>query len=132
MDMEPFRPDEELIAEKERIVEEYRNLLEGETQALFDATRTLAALAYPYVENHNFYIEHWTMGVFWRKIRKLSRMMHAEGFWTEPDDLLYLNRNEVRDALFDLATGWGIGTRPIGPTYWPGEIERRRGIGNAW
>ena len=57
---------------------------------------------YPYVENHNFYIEHWTMGVFWRKIRELSRMMQAEGFWTEPDDLLYLGRNEVRDALFDL------------------------------
>jgi pyruvate,water dikinase len=83
------------------------------------------------VENHNFYIEHWTMGVFWRKIRELSRMLHAEGFWTEPDDLLYLGRNEVRDALFDLVTGWGVGAKPIGPDYWPEEIERRRGIVDA-
>ena len=110
-----MRPVAELIAEKERIVEEYRDLLDGEAQAAFDAKRQLAATAYPYVENHNFYIEHWTMGVFWRKIRELSRMMHAEGFWTEPEDLLYLNRNEVRDALFDLVTGWGVGAEPIGP-----------------
>ena len=112
---EIMRPVEALIAERDRIIEEYRELLEGENQALFDAKRGLAATAYPYVENHNFYIEHWTMGVFWRKIRELSRMMQAEGFWTEPDDLLYLGRNEVRDALFDLVTGWGVGAKPIGP-----------------
>ncbi|WP_417234817.1 PEP-utilizing enzyme [Arthrobacter sp.] len=127
-----MRPKEALIAEKERIVQEYRDLLDGENQAAFDAKRELAATAYPYVENHNFYIEHWTMGVFWRKIRELSRMMHAEGFWTEPDDLLYLGRNEVRDALFDLVTSWGVGAKaPIGPIYWPGIIEERRGIVTA-
>ncbi|GAA4287897.1 PEP-utilizing enzyme [Georgenia daeguensis] len=127
------RPVEELIAEKERIVAEYRELLDGETRAAFDAKRQLAATAYPYVENHNFYIEHWTMGVFWRKVRQLSRMLHAEGFWSEPDDLLYLNRNEVRDALFDLVTGWGVGapSGPVGPVYWPAEIERRRKIVDA-
>ncbi|GAA1635102.1 PEP-utilizing enzyme [Georgenia ruanii] len=128
-----LRPKDELVAEKERIVAEYRDLLDGETQAAFDAKRQLAATAYPYVENHNFYIEHWTMGVFWRKVRELSRMLHAEGFWTEPDDLLYLGRNEVRDVLFDLVTGWGVGAPrgPIGPVYWPAEIERRRAIVEA-
>ena len=128
---EIMRPVEALIARTDRIIEEYRDLLEGENQATFDAKRGLAATAYPYVENHNFYIEHWTMGVFWRKIRELSRMLQAEGFWTEPDDLLYLSRNEVRDALFDLVIGWGVGAKPIGPTYWPEEIERRRGIVDA-
>ncbi|TRW46028.1 PEP-utilizing enzyme [Georgenia yuyongxinii] len=128
-----LRPVEALVAEKERIVAEYRDLLDGESLATFDAKRELAATAYPYVENHNFYIEHWTMGVFWRKIRQLSRMLHAEGFWTEPDDLLYLGRNEVRDALFDLVTGWGVGAphRAIGPIHWPAEIERRRTIVDA-
>jgi pyruvate,water dikinase len=129
---EIMRPKEALIAERERIVAEYRDLLEGENQATFDAKRGLAATAYPYVENHNLYIEHWTMGVFWRKIRELSRMLQAEGFWTEPDDLLYLSRNEVRDVLFDLVIGWGVGAKsPIGPIYWPEEIERRRGIIDA-
>lgn len=129
---EILRPVEALIAEKERIVEEYRELLDGDNLAAFDGKRALAAQCYPYVENHNFYIEHWTMGVFWRKIRELSRMFHAEGFWTQPDDLLYLSRNEVRDALFDLVTWWGVGAaEPIGPSYWPEEIERRRAIVDA-
>jgi len=124
------RPTAELIAEKDRIVGEYRELLDAEQLAVFDAKRGLAATAYPYVENHNFYIEHWTMGVFWRKVRELSRMLHAHGFWPEADDMLYLTRNEVRDALFDLVTGHGVGAPdgPIGPVYWPEIIEERRAM----
>ena len=41
--------------------------------------RGLAATAYPYVENHNFYIEHWTMGVFWRKVRELASVFADAG-----------------------------------------------------
>ncbi|WIM70368.1 PEP-utilizing enzyme [Corynebacterium suedekumii] len=127
------RPTAELIAEKDRIVDEYRELLDAEQLAAFDAKRGLAATAYPYVENHNFYIEHWTMGVFWRKVRELSRMLHAHGFWPEADDMLYLTRNEVRDALFDLVTGHGVGAPdgPIGPVYWPDIIEERRQMVDA-
>jgi pyruvate,water dikinase len=83
------------------------------------------------VEDHNFYIEHWTMGVFWRKVRQLSRLLHGYGFWENPDDMLYLTRDEVRPVLFDLATGWGVGADCIGPSYWPTEIERRRKIVDA-
>ena len=79
---------------------------------------------FPYVENHNFYIEHWSMGVFWRKMRGLSRMLHEAGFWEHPDDMFYLTRQEVRDALFDYGNAWAVGTDPIGPDYWPAEIAR--------
>ncbi|MGM7666478.1 PEP-utilizing enzyme [Microbacterium sp. A93] len=122
-----MRPKEALIAEKDRIVEEYRDLLDGDQLTTFDAKRGLAATAYPYVENHNFYIEHWTMGVFWRKVRELSRTMHGYGFWEHEDDLLYLGRNEVRDALFDLVASWGVGNPegPIGPHVWPEIIAER-------
>jgi pyruvate,water dikinase len=128
-----MRPTAELIAEKDRIVEEYRELLDGDQLAAFDAKRALAATAYPYVENHNFYIEHWTMGVFWRKIRELSRTLHGYGFWENEDDLLYLRRNEVRDVLFDLATGWGVGapSGPVGPDYWPEIIAERTALVTA-
>ncbi|MEV6140641.1 PEP-utilizing enzyme [Nocardia sp. NPDC051990] len=125
------RPVEELSAEKERIVEEYRDLLDGELREQFDAKLALAVTAYPYVENHNFYIEHWTMGVFWRKVRELARVFTDAGFWFDPADMLYLNRNEVRDAIFDLVTGWAVGAESTGPHYWPAEIERRRGIIDA-
>ncbi|WP_040795178.1 PEP-utilizing enzyme [Nocardia higoensis] len=126
-----MRPVEELIAEKERIVAEYRELLAPDLVEQFDAKRGLAATAYPYVENHNFYIEHWTMGVFWRKVRELARVFTEAGFWSDPADMLYLNRNEVRDAIFDLVTGWAVGAEAVGPHYWPAEIERRRGIIDA-
>lgn len=128
-----MRPKDELIAEKDRIVAEYRELLPEETSATFEAKRQLAATAYPYVENHNFYIEHWTMGVFWRKVRELGATLAQAGFWEDPNDLLYLNRNEVRDALFDLVTGWGVGapTGPIGRVHWDAVIAERKTIVDA-
>jgi pyruvate,water dikinase len=65
-------------------------------------------------------------------VRELSRMLHAQGLWNEPEDMLYLGRNEVRDVLFDLVTSWGVGAgAPIGNVVWPQEIERRRGIVDA-
>lgn len=126
-----LRPVDELIAERDRIVGEYRSLIDGDKVELFDAKLSLAATAYPYVENHNFYIEHWTMGVFWRKVRELSRVFVNAGFWAEEGDMLYLTRGEVREALFDLSTGWAVGVEATGPSYWPAEIERRRVIVDA-
>ena len=127
-----LRPTEKLIAEKDRIVEEYTELLDGETAAIFEAKRSLAATAYPYVENHNFYIEHWTMGVFWRKIRELSKMLTDAGVFQDPEDLLYLGRNEVRDVLFDLVTNFGVGAgTPIAAVALPKKITKRRSIVDA-
>ncbi len=126
-----MRPVAALIAERDRIIAEYRDHVDAEHQAMFDAKHGLAATAYPYVENHNFYIEHWTMGVFWRKVRQLGAVFVDAGFWSAPEDMLYLNRGEVRDAIFDLVTGWAVGSEATGPHYWPTEIERRRGIFDA-
>jgi pyruvate, water dikinase len=126
-----MRPVAQLTAERERIYTEYRDLVDGETRALFEAKHQLASTAYPYVENHNFYIEHWTMGVFWRKVRELGQMFADAGFWADRSDMLYLTRGEVRDAIFDLVTGWAVGADATGPHYWPAEIDRRRGIIDA-
>ena len=73
------------------------------------------------------------MSVFWRKVRELSRTLHGYGFWDNEDDMLYLNRSEVRDVLFDLATAWGVGAPggPIGQHIWPEEIAKRKKIVDA-
>ena len=126
-----MRPVAELTEERERIYTEYRDLTDGDTRALFEAKHQLASTAYPYVENHNFYIEHWTMGVFWRKVRELGQVFADAGFWADRSDMLYLTRGEVRDAIFDLVTGWAVGADATGPHYWPAEIERRRVIIDA-
>ena len=39
-------------------------------------------LVFPYVENHNFYVEHWSLSVFWRRMRELgagARRARASG-----------------------------------------------------
>ncbi|MCL6737466.1 PEP-utilizing enzyme [Streptomyces neyagawaensis] len=120
-----------LVAERERISAEYAALLEPSEYDVFEAKLRLARQAYPYVENHNFYIEHWTMGVFWRQARELSRLLWADGFWPAEDDMFYLTRDEVREALFDHVNGWATGRRPAGRTHWPLEVERRRRIMDA-
>jgi pyruvate,water dikinase len=84
-----------------------------------------------YVENHNFYVEHWGHSVFWRKMRQLSTVFCKEGFWTDVDDIFYLRREEIPDALWDMAGSWANGVDARGPHYWPREIARRKGIVEA-
>jgi pyruvate,water dikinase len=121
----------ELVAERDRITAEYAALLDPGQRTDLQAKLRLARQVYPYVENHNFYIEHWSMGVFWRKTRQLSALLHRAGFWPGETDMLYLTRDEVRAALFDFASGWARSCPPIGPDYWPPEVGRRRRIVHA-
>ncbi|MFM6975095.1 MAG: PEP-utilizing enzyme [Agromyces sp.] len=125
------RPKDELIAERDRIAGEYAEALSGVAVDTFNGKLGLARTVYPYVEDHNFYIEHWTMGVFWRKVRQLGKLLADQGFWGQAEDILYLSRDEVRPVLFDYANAWAVGTEPIGPSYWPAEIARRAGIISA-
>lgn len=122
------RPTAAIAAERDRITAEYRDLPDTDAVAAFDGKLGLASTVFPYVENHNFYIEHWSMSVFWRKMRELSARFQRAGFREGPEDMFFLNRNEVRDAIFDLGMGWGVGVPATGPTYWPTEIERRKAI----
>jgi pyruvate, water dikinase len=122
------RPIAEIAAERERITEEYAELLDDDTRPAFEQKLGLARTVFPYVENHNFYIEHWSLGVFWRKMRELSRLFMTLGFWSDPDGLFYLNRNEARDTLFDYCSAWAVGVDPVGPRYWPQRIEQRKKV----
>jgi pyruvate,water dikinase len=122
------RPTAAIASERDRITSEYADMLDPDARAAFEGKLGLARTVFPYVENHNFYIEHWSMGVFWRKMRQLSRIFHDAGFWKDPDDLFYLNRQEVRDALFDYSNAWAVGVDAIGPSHWPKEIEKRKTI----
>lgn len=122
------RPTEKIARERDRITAEYAELLPDEVRPVFEGKLGLARTVFPYVENHNFYIEHWSMGVFWRKMRELSAMLHAEGFWERPDDMFFLNRQEVRDALFDYGNAWAVGGEPLGPIHWPPIVTERRKI----
>lgn len=126
------RPVDQIRAERDRIVAEYTELLgSDEDRAAFEGKLGLARTVFPYVENHNFYVEHWSHSVLWRKMRDLGRVLVKEGFLAEADDIFYLKRNEIPDAITDYYGNWAVGVAPRGTAYWPREIERRKGILDA-
>ncbi|SFF91846.1 PEP-utilizing enzyme [Blastococcus tunisiensis] len=123
------RPLEEILAERVRVTEEYRTYLPTDAdRESFDGLVELARQVFPFVENHNFYVEHWHHSLFWSKVRELGDVFVAHGFLDDREDLFYLHRNEIYSALYDLNIGWATGTEARGVTYWRPEIERRRRI----
>jgi pyruvate, water dikinase len=123
------RPLEQILQERTRITAEYADLLasEDDRQAFTDLVE-LARTVYPYVENHNFYVEHWHHSIFWSKVRELGDLFVAHGFFADREDIFFLHRNEIYSALYDLMIGWAVGTPARGPSYWPAIIERRQQI----
>jgi len=122
------RPVERLRAERDEIVEEYRSLLTDEEAAQFDELLGLARTVFPYIEEHNIYVEHWTHSVFWQKTWELADFLLASGFTEQRDDLFYLNRFELDQVLFDVVESGAIGVPARGKKRWAAEIARRRQI----
>ena len=126
------RPTAELIAERDRVVGEYSELLgSDEDREAFQGKLGLARVVFPYVENHNFYVEHWSHSVVFRKMRELGSVFVKEGFFSDENEIFYLKRDEVNEAIWDMYSAWAVGTSPRGPAYWPREIARRKGILDA-
>lgn len=123
------RPTEALIIERDRVVDEYAELLgSDEDRDAFQGKLGLARVVFPYVENHNFYVEHWAHSVVFRKMRELGSVFVKEGFFTDDNDIFYLKRDEVNEAIWDMYSAWAVGTESRGPAYWPPEVARRKGI----
>lgn len=126
------RPVDAIRKERERVVAEYQALLESdEDQEAFAQKLGLAKVVFPYVENHNFYVEHWSHSVLYRKMRELGDVFVKEGFFDTRDDVFYLKRDEINEALWDMYSAWAVGTKPRGPGYWDREISRRKDILDA-
>ena len=126
------RPIAAIHAERDRIVAEYRDLLgSDEDRAAFDGKLGLSRTVFPYVENHNFYVEHWAHSVMWRKMRAFGEIFVKAGFFTETDDIFLLQQDEVPLALFDMYHAWSVGVEPRGGKYWGPRIAQRKAILDA-
>jgi pyruvate,water dikinase len=123
------RPLAEVSAERDRISAEYRGLLaDPDAIAAFEQNLGLARIVFPYVESHNFYVEHWYHTIFWNKVREFGALLARHGFLAEGEDVFYLQRHEVSDALVDLRLAWAAGSVGRGPGYWPPIVARRKQI----
>ena len=124
------RPSQTVIAERDRITAEFRSLLGAETRPDFDEKLALARTVFPYVENHNFYIDHRYFGIFWNKVRELGALLARHRFLEAPEDVFFLRHDEVRSALEELRIFWSAGgVAPArGPGRWPPIVARRKSI----
>ena len=126
------RPLDRILEERTRVTAEYRVLLQNpQDQEAFDGLIELTRKVFPYVEDHNFYVEHWHHSIFWAKVRELGDVFVAHNFFEDREDIFYLHRNEIHSALYDLLIGWATGTEARGVTYWRPIIARRRSIRDA-
>lgn len=127
------RPRDRLLADREQITAEHRELLSEEMRSAFDAHLALARKVFPYVENHNFYVEHWHNTIFWNKVREFGAMLAMHGFLAETEDVFYLRPDEVGQALNELRVWWSAGGVGAvrGPRFWPPKVERRKAVMEA-
>jgi len=123
------RPTAEILKERDRVADEYRKLIQNDAdREAFDQGLGLARLVLPYAEDHNFYVEHWFHTLFWGKVRQVGEILANAKFFGDADDVWWLKRDEIKQALWDLCTAWATGVKPRGPSYWPKEIAWRKGV----
>ena len=122
------RPLEHLRSERERIAAGYRALLDEEDAAGFDNLLALSRQVFPFVENHNFYVEHWHHSIFFNKVRELGAVMVAGGMLEDADDIFFLHRYEVYSLLYEAEVRWAIAVPTRGEFTWREEVARRRRI----
>jgi len=121
------RPMEEVQKERDRLTDGYRSLLETEEdRRTFDQMLGQARTVFPYVENHLFYVEHWFHSLFWNKMRDVGKILADAKFIGDLEDMWFMTRAEIKDALWDIVTSWATGSKPRGPLVWPKEIEWRK------
>jgi pyruvate,water dikinase len=124
------RPIEHLQADRARIADGYRALLDDDQVDAFDSLLLLSRQVFPFVENHNFYVEHWHHSMFFNKVRELGAVLVAGGMLERDDDIFFLHRYEVYSVLYELQVSWslGVGVPTRGEVTWRAEVERRRRI----
>lgn len=122
-----------LVAERDRITAEHRELMPEPMRVTFDERLALARTVFAYVENHSFYVDHWYLTLFWNKVREFGALLASRRFLADADDVFYLRHDEVREALQELRLAWSSGDAgaATGPRHWPEVVKRRKSIHEA-
>jgi pyruvate,water dikinase len=100
---EKLVPKEELAADREKVIKEFRaNLKTEEDKKRFDENLSLLQKMYPWYEDHNFVYEGRLGTGVHLKIIELGRRLVNEGYLDDPYDIGYLLLHELRQLLFEL------------------------------
>ena len=121
------RPTKQLMAERERIADGYRDLLSSdEEKAAFDQMLGLCRLVFPFVEDHKFYCEHHFTTRFFQKVKAFGALLAAQGVIEAADDVFHLHHTEIDQALSDVSLAWAAGSPPLGVRRFPAIIAERK------
>ena len=121
---------EGISAERERIVREYKDLIQSDDdKKSFDDAYNVVRSIYRYAEDHLFWVEHWLHTIWFRKIREFGNILTKNNLLKNPDDIYLFNRFEVPMLLEDLATIWALGEGvPSRGKHWMETAEKREKI----
>jgi pyruvate,water dikinase len=123
------RPTDDLQAERQRISDEYRELLgSDEEKQAYDQMLGLCHKVFPYVENHKFFCEHWFTARFYEKVREFGDLLVEHGVLKDREDIFHLQHWEIAQTLINVSLAWAAGTQPIASRRWQPIIEQRKDI----
>jgi len=120
------RPTEEIERERERLAQEYGDLLPEEVRGPWNDLLALSRTVFPYVEEHKFFCDYWFLTRWWNKVREFGALLASRGFLEDAEDIFNLGRHEVSEALDELVLTWATGGLPLGPMHWPPIVARRK------
>lgn len=121
---------EDIQAEKDKLVEEYKKLIraEDDRRSFEEAYRTCMML-YPYAEGHIFWVEHWFHTILFEKMREFGRLLVKCRVLKDAEDIFYFNRFEIPPMLEEVAVTWALGEGvPPRAGYWQRKVEKRKEI----
>jgi pyruvate, water dikinase len=122
------RPTDRLRRERDELAAEYAELVDGDNRAQFDELLGLSRTVFPFIEDHNFYVEHWMHTVFWNKMRALGGLLTEYGQLEDAEDIFFLTRHEISEVLYDVADTWAVGVELRGRRRWRQAVGRRKEI----
>jgi pyruvate,water dikinase len=123
------RPRAEVLKRRETVTAGYRELLPSDQERLvFDQNVALARTVAPYLQDHAIYHEHWHHTRFWNKVREFGDRLVAGGFLDHREDIFFLNRWEVGQAIYELVATWATGAPVGGQLSWRREVSARKRI----
>jgi pyruvate,water dikinase len=122
------RPTATLRRERDQLAEEYAGFLDGESRRQFEELLGLSRTVFPFIEDHNFYVEHWMHTVFWNKMREIGALLVERGQFDDGDDVFFLNRHELAQLLYDVADAWAVGVPLRRPAGWRKTVAHRKEV----
>ena len=126
------RDVEGAAAERERLFSEYRSYLtDEEDRETFEHLYRDCRRVYRYLDDHNFWVDHYLDTVVFRKMRDIGALLVTHDMLEEPDDIFWFTQYEVHELLVELGRAWGEGQGGFVSDRWKHRVEERKEIHEA-